>query len=261
MYNLKKRYGEWALVTGASSGIGEQFARTLASEQVNLILVARRIDRLNSLAESLQNENNIRVITIQADLTKDDFLEVIKEKTSGFDVGILINNAGAGNFTTFNDSDIDQELLLLRLNCSAPVILARHFIKEMVQRKQGAIIFVGSIVGSIPNPGMALYSASKAFSNILGSALWYDQKKNNVDILTVAPGGTKTEFHRKAHIKEGPLIISPVHVVNTAFRALGKKPFVVDGLINKIMYIIGRVLPFHLVMFSAGLFSEKRKKV
>jgi len=261
MYNLKKKYGDWALVTGASSGIGEEFARVLASEHINLILTARRIEKLNTLADTLQKEYPVNIITVKADLSDDNFINDIISFTSGLNVGILINNAGAGTFTEFDKSNFDKVLKMLRLNCAAPVILTHHFIQKMAGNKKGAVIFVGSIAGALPNPYMSVYSASKAFNNVLGPALWYDQKHNNIDILTIAPGGTRTEFHEKADIKKGPFIRSSKNVVHTAFRTLGKKPFVVDGFINKSMYVLSRILPMKMLMILAGGFSQKRKKV
>lgn len=260
MYNLKQKYGDWALITGASSGIGEAFSKILAGEQVNLVLTARRIERLNALGDALQKNYHIKVISIPADLSNEGDISRFIDECRDLKIGILINNAGAGNNVSFENSDLKKELDLLSLNCTAPVILTRYFLNGMIERRRGAVIFVGSIAGIIPNPIMSLYSASKAYNNVLGSALWYSQKRNNIDILSLAPGGTRTEFHQKANIKPGPVNASPEQVVHTAFRALGKKPLVVDGFVNKVMYVMSRLIPLKVLLIISGKLSQKRQK-
>lgn len=123
MYNLKNRYGNWALITGASSGIGEEFARVFASEGINLVIVARRKDRLDKLAEELRNDYNIEVIVSIADLSNENFLESILNEIDGREITILVNNAGIGKPGDFNRTDIKYDSDMIKLNCLAPVVL------------------------------------------------------------------------------------------------------------------------------------------
>jgi hypothetical protein len=262
--NIKEKYGNWALVTGASSGIGEEFARRFASLGLNLILVARRKERLEKLSEELCNKFKIKVIVAPVDLTAENFIEDLKKYTAGIEIGILVNNAGFGSNGEFIDANPEKEAEMVKLNCLAPTILTHHFVKQMVERKKGAIIFLGSVVGFQPTPYLATYSATKAFNSFLGDALWYELKKYNIDVLSLNPGGTATEFQRLANSGTGPVQRTSIQVVTTALNALGKKPSVVDGLFNKVLAVSSRFGSRKFVVKTAGFIAkslyDKKKK-
>ncbi|MCF8239991.1 MAG: SDR family oxidoreductase [Melioribacteraceae bacterium] len=252
-----KKYGEWALITGASSGIGEEFAKRLAKENYNLVLVARRIDRLNSLAEELKNKYKINIKTIQADLSKSNFLESIIPVTEKLDIGMLINNAGFGSTGKFTETNSQHEIDMVHVNCVAPTILTHHFVKEMKLKKRGAVIFLGSVVGYQPTPYMAAYSATKVFNSYLGEALANELKEYNIDVLSINPGSTNTEFHGIANVGKAPFIRTAENVVNTALNSLGRKYSVVDGLMNKIIAISGRLIPRRYLVNITGRITKK----
>lgn len=255
-----KKYGKWALVTGASSGIGLEFARRLAAENYNLILVARREERLKSISESLKARHKIEIEIIAGDLTDDKTIQAIKENTKDKEVGLLINNAGFGSTGEFAGNDSAMESKMVMLNCVAPTILTHHFVNGMIERKRGGIIFLGSLVAFQSTPMMAVYSASKAFNLFLGEALWYELRKHNIDVLALNPGGTKTEFQRIASLDDGPFVSTPEHVVETALNALGKKPSVIDGFFNKFMAVAGKIVPRKIIVQIAGKTAEKLYK-
>lgn len=254
---LKEKYGKWALITGASSGIGEEFARYFASVSINLILIARRKDRLDRLAEELKKLNGIKAIAAAYDLKDSNLIDELVKITNDKEIGILINNAGFGCNGEFIDIDSETEADMLKVNCLAPLILTHHFVKPMVQRKRGAVIFLGSVVAYQPTPYMTTYAATKVFNAYLGDSLWYELKKYNIDVLTLNPGGTDTEFQRISKASTGPKPRSTKQVVSTAMKALGKKPSVIDGFLNKLIAISSRVGSRKSVVTVSGLIAKR----
>jgi len=254
---LKKKYGNWALITGASSGIGEAFSKYLAGLGMDLVLVARNEKKLTNLGKELKNKYNIQYLSVAIDLTKEGFIEKLAESVGSREVGILINNAGYGSSGNFTEIDTTHEIDMVKLNCLAPTILTHHFSKQMVERKKGAIIFLGSVAGLTPIPMMATYSATKAFNEFMGSSLWYELKHHNIDVLSLNPGGTKTGFQRIANTTTGPFVKLPEDVVHTAFNTLGKKPSVVDGWPNKVTAVLSKLFPKKLVVTISGKVAKK----
>ena len=248
-----KPYGQWALITGASSGIGEAFARRLAAEGMDVILVARRADRLHDLAQELTEGHGIHALPVPLDLTRDDFLDELIAQVRDREVGVLINNAGFGSVGPFEENDAEHEVAMVRLHCLAPVRLTHHFIRPMIERGRGAVIFVGSIVGITPVPFISTYSATKAFNQFLGQALWYEMREKGIDVLALAPGSTKTEFQRLTQEPDSPLAALPEAVVRTAMRALGKRPYIIHGAHNKIWAFLSRFLPASISLRLMGL--------
>lgn len=257
MENLKSKYGDWALITGASSGIGAEFAVRLAMQGLNLILVARRKDLLENLSAKLKSEYKIEVIVAALDLSENNFLDRLTEIIGSKEISILINNAGIGRPGEYKDSDPEYEAKMIKLNCLAPGILTNYFGKKMTERRRGAIIFLGSIVAFQPTPLMATYSATKAFNLYLGNALWSEFKKYGVDVLTVNPGNTSTEFERMVLDDNSFLTRNAGQVVESALRALGKGPNIVDGVVNKFLTLLSRLGPLRLIIMVTAFITGK----
>lgn len=236
-----KKYGSWALVTGASSGIGEEFSRQLAARKFNLVLVARREDRLKRLADELATAHGIKVNTVSVDLSKPDFMQPIAEVTNALDIGLLINNAGFALTGNFLDHSIDDELSLLYVNCRAPLMLTHAFGKRMAKRGRGGIINVSSASAFLPIPLWTHYAATKVYELYLSDGLWFELKEKGVDVLALCPGGTRTEFSKVAGIKSHGM--APVPVVELALKRLGKKSSVIPGFGNRLTPLIDRILP------------------
>jgi short-subunit dehydrogenase len=248
---FKERYGPWALVTGASSGIGAEFSNQLAEVGLNLILVARRKQRLDDLAQQLEEKNRIQVRTLRSDLSQPDFMSDILSATRSLEVGLLVNNAGFGLAGNFFDHPLEKELALLDVNCRAPLILAHEFGRQMIARRRGGIIFVSSVSGYIPTPIEATYAASKAYELFLAESLWYELKKDGVDVLALCPGVTVSEFHDLAGIK--PVAAMPVTpVVALALKKLGKKPSVIAGWHNRLLVSFIKFVPRWMTTVQAG---------
>ena len=239
------KYGPWALVTGASSGIGEEFARQLAARGLNLILVARRKDRLEALARELERGQSVKVRVIQADLSTPGGIETVKEDTADLEVGLLVNNAGtAAGMGAFTKSDIELEETVVYLNNIAPLKLAHHFAARMSKQGKGGILFTSSTSAFQPTPYLANYAASKAYLLSLGEALNAELKTKGVDVTVLVPGATKTEMATMfddidmSKVRMNWMDVKPV--VQTALSALGKRSYVVPGGFNKVMHFMAK---------------------
>jgi short-subunit dehydrogenase len=243
---LSERYRGAALITGASAGLGEAFARRCASEGMDLVLVARRVDRLEALARELEQAYGIRAHVVPQDLQEPDChtkLEAACDKL-GVQVGMLINNAGFGSHDLFHKTDLDLQLKMVDVNCRAPVALTGVFLPGMLERGSGAVIFLASTAAYQPTPWFATYGATKTFDLMLGEALWAELRGTGVDALAVSPGYTTTEFQAVADVRALPpkaLWATPEAVVNTCFNALGKKPSAIDGLLNAAAAFLPRI--------------------
>jgi hypothetical protein len=188
-------YNKWALVTGASSGIGVALARELASNGVRLILTARRKDRLDALAAELVS-HGAEVRTIAADLNDTAAPQQIFDATegAGIPVDILINNAGLGLFGAFYSNPIDHELSQVRVNCEAVVRIARLFVPRMVERRRGWILVTASNASFQPVPYMSTYAATKAFDRFFALGLAEEVKQFGIKVTALCPGPTESEF-------------------------------------------------------------------
>ena len=226
--SLSQRYGEWALVTGASSGIGEAFARSLAQQGVSCVLTARRRDRLEQLAAELEERNNVATRVVPVDLAAGGGVESLVDAVADLDIAFLVNNAGAGCAGRFDRRDPGALDQLVQLNCAAPLALASQLLPPMRERGRGAMVVVGSVAGRLPLALHAVYAATKAFDLFLGEALYVEMKEHGVDVLVVEPGSTETEFQEVAGESPHPGE-SPDRVVEISLRALGQQPSVIVG--------------------------------
>jgi len=191
--DFRHRYGPAALVTGASSGIGKAFAETLAAKGFDLVVVARRVERLQELAARLTTDHGVAVKVAQIDLARPDAAQQMLEATSGLDIGLVVSNAGFGLKGAFAASDAQAMADMLMVNCNVPMQLAHGFIPRLRKRGKGGIIFTSSIEGLMSMPYSAAYAASKALVNSLGEALWAELKDEGIDVLTLCPGATESE--------------------------------------------------------------------
>ncbi|MFT4613725.1 MAG: short-subunit dehydrogenase [Bacteroidia bacterium] len=260
MAKLALKYGPLALVTGASSGIGEQFARLLAQEGVDLIITARRAERLESLSRELQQLHSVSVTCVTCDLSDALQVDTLIEAVRHREPGLIISNAGYG-VPKGNYLDIDIAALeaMYQANCIAPARLARALLPDMVGRGSGGIIFTGSIEGEAVFPYSASYAASKAFLHSLVLALWFELQSSGVDVLLLAPGATDTEAPLKQGISRDQLsgLMSPADVAGRALQQLGLRPQFIPGLQNRLMVALLRLLPRKLAIKAAGMGMQR----
>jgi len=239
-----------ALITGASAGLGVEYARLFAADGHDVVLVARRRERLDALAKELQQAHRTRARVIAADLASpvgpgqvvDEVLRL------GLEVGFLVNNAGFGTSGPFAESNLHRELEMIQVNIVSLLTLTRALLPQMIARKSGRILNVGSTAGFQPGPFMAGYYASKAFVNSFTEALWYELRGSGVTATVSCPGATATEFAAVAGSERSRLFrmgaASPQQVAKEGYRAMmAGKPIVVHGLKNKLAVQALRVSP------------------
>lgn len=246
MKNVVTKYGEWALVTGGSAGIGLEFARQLAAQGMNLVLVARRADVLDQVAADLAREFDVEVETLARDLTEAGVVEALHDDLSHKDIGMVVMNAGAEATGHFTKLPLERHAQIETLNIDVPMRMSRLFGEGMVERRRGALIFLSSLFGYQGVPMVASYSASKAYILALGEALNVEMKPFNVDVLVLSPGLTDTEMPAQmpVNFNKIPMLTSaPKQVVSAALGALGKKATIVPGITNKIYAWENRFLP------------------
>ena len=222
------RYGPAALVTGASSGIGASFASLLAAKGLDLVVVARRSQRLNDLAARLGNEHGVKVTVCQADLADATAAETILRATASLDIGLVLSNAGFGFKGPFESGDPKTLADMLMVNCTTPMLLARGFVPRLRKRaaRGGGLVLTSSVEGLIGCPYSAAYAASKAFVNSLGEALWGELTPEGIDVLTLCPGATDTEAPRLQGIDPATLrhLMPPDEVARLTLENLGNGP-------------------------------------
>ncbi|MBX2901656.1 MAG: SDR family NAD(P)-dependent oxidoreductase [Cyclobacteriaceae bacterium] len=244
MNHFKDKYGEYALVTGASSGIGKEFAVQLASKGLNLVLVARRNSKLEDLALHLAVQFGTKVKIIAVDLLSAGALDMIKKETDGLSVGLVVLNAGMEVHGKFLSNNLNDEKAVLRLNAEVPMELAHALASNMLTQKRGGIIFVSSTFGHQAVPFFANYAASKAYVLALGQALNYELKMSGIDVMVLSPGLTKTEMVENMgdiDFKKMPITEMEVTpVVRKALGSLGKRQVVIPGGRNIFMDAMGK---------------------
>ena len=219
------RYGPAAVVTGASSGIGKAFAEDLAARGFNLLISARRVERLEDLAEALRTAHGVEVRIVAADLARADAAARIVAAARDLDVGLLVSNAGFGLKGAFEAGDAAVLREIVEVNCQTPMALAHGFTPRLKARGRGGIVFTSSVEGLIGCPYSAAYAASKALVVSLGEALWAELAPN-VDVLTLCPGATDTEAAAKQGIDPKTLhnVMQPEEVARLALENIAEGP-------------------------------------
>jgi short-subunit dehydrogenase len=253
-----------ALITGASSGIGAEFARQLARDGVNLVLVARRADRLEGLRKAIESETAARCRVIPNDLSRRDAPREVWQELQIHDVKVdwLVNNAGFGTNGFFASLPLEREIEEVQLNVGALVALTRLCLPGMVKRRAGHIVNLGSVGSWVPTPYMATYSATKAFVLSFSEALAIELAGTGVRVLALCPGATETEFQQVAGLGERVpkfTYMSAQAVVRQALAAAksGKRTLV-PGWMNKLLIGSARLTPRRVLAHVAGsMFTPK----
>lgn len=253
-----------ALVTGASAGIGEAFARRLAAEGHDLFLVARSGEKLERLCKELSSKHEVKADFLAIDLSENDAdIRVFDEANRlGMEIDLLINNAGFGSMGDFAKLEIEREMEMVRLNIGTLVALTHRFLGPMRERRRGTIINVSSTAGFQPIPFMATYAATKSFVSTFSEALCEENKPYGVHIFALCPGSTDTAFFEigkvdRAFTAKG--METPEQVVETGMKAIGSgKAKVISGWKNKIVARSSTFAPNWLIMRTIA--NTLRKK-
>jgi short-subunit dehydrogenase len=239
------RYGPWAVVAGASSGLGEAFARQLAARRLNLILFARRADKLTELAAELANQHGIVAEAVGLDLGAADLLERARAAVGDRPVGLLVYNAALSLIGPFLAQSLTDKLRILDVNCRGPLILADELGRRMVERGRGGILLMTSLAASRGSPLVATYAASKAFDLVLAEGLWDELGQRGVHVLACRAGATRTPAYEETRPEAGHApLMEPAEVARQALDALGSGPSMVPGFLNRVgEFVLGRLLP------------------
>ena len=261
-----------ALITGASAGIGREFARQLAGRVRSIILIARRDERLIELADQLQQEYPNLLVQIQKlDLADLGQLQVFLEwfDREKLHIDVLINNAGLGDSGPFLKSDPVRNNQMTLVNVTALTSLTRHLLPQMISRGHGAILNVSSSAGFLPIPGFAVYAASKAYVTSFSEALRAELRGTGVSVCALCPGPVVTEFQQVAKREGvspeiGPkfLVVPVEQVVRDALAALeADRPLVVPGFAMKLLMLLARIMPLSVLRLAARVSPARREVV
>jgi len=235
-----EKYGPWALVTGASQGLGAEFARQCAERGLNVVLVATNADLLRSRADELERDYGIEARTAALDLSREDILQQLAPVTDSLEVGLLVNNAGVSRVGPFLQHGLDQLLNQLHVNVRAGLMLAYHFGKKMAEQKRGGIIFLSSGSALHGTAYCANYAGTKAYNLITAETLWYELGRHGVDVLGFMAGSTKTPGWDANEPKPNRWVkvMDAKMAVAEALDALGKRPSMIAGRRNRLGYFV-----------------------
>jgi len=255
--NLQK-YGSWALVTGASAGLGEEYARQLAAAGLNVVIVARRHAVLQSLAAELTSKHNIETRVIAADLTHDEGLTSVINSTADLEVGLLINNAGTAALGPFLEHERGTLARNITLNVTAPMVLSHHFAAKMHARGRGAILILSSMVGLLGVRRFANYAATKAYDLTLAEGL-RAELGDTLDIHGVVPGFTRSEYVDRLDLRRVPMpVMDTEALVRGSLRAIGSRRALISvGLLNRIMAFITSITPRRMNTALMGVMMKR----
>ena len=243
---------KYALITGATTGIGYELAKLFAQDNYNLVIVARSQDDLESKAQEFKQDYGVEVITIAKDLFKREEAFALCEEVSsrGVQVDVLVNDAGQGIYGLFQDNDIERELDIIELNISSTVIITKHFVKEMIARNSGKILNLASIASETPGPYQVVYHGTKAFVLSFSEGLRSELKDTDITVTALQPGPTDTDFFNKADMNDSKAVqdkdslSDPADVAKDGYEALmAGKDKVVSGFKNKVQMALGNIIP------------------
>ncbi|MBT1702160.1 SDR family NAD(P)-dependent oxidoreductase [Chryseosolibacter indicus] len=258
--NVSRKY---ALITGATSGFGYEFAKLFAKDGYNLVLVARNDEKLQELAADLTQTFLIEVLPIAKDLFNPSAAAEIYSETQakGIVIDALVNNAGQGTYGLFAEYDSDRDVDMIQLNITSLVCLTKLYLKEMIARNEGKILQVASLLGKYPTPYMSVYAASKAFVVIFTEGLINELKGTQVTVTALLPGPSDTDFFHKAGAEETVTykeedLSNPAVVARDGFEALmNGESRIVSGIKNKVFAVMSGVMP------DSALASTMEKKM
>lgn len=257
--DFKARYGPWALVAGASAGIGAEFAVQLGKKGLNLVLVARRAGVLAELAADIRAASGVEVRTASIDLASPTLLDEVREATRDLAIGLLVYNAALSLIGPFFEQSLQDKLRVLDVNCRGPLILADELGRAMAARGRGGILLMSSLAGAHGTPLVSTYAATKAFNLVLAEGLWDELRGAGIDVLACRAGATRTPAYEASKpAKETAPVMESGPVVAEALAALGGGPSMVPGAMNKVAaFFLGRFLPRRTAVTVMGNATRK----
>jgi short-subunit dehydrogenase len=259
MTDFREYYGPFALIAGASVGLGEAFARQLASRGLNLLLLARRQEPLHRLAVELRAAHGIEVRTLAVDLARPDLREVVQDFVAGLDLGMLVYNAADSVIGPFLDHPVEEHLRVIDVNCRGPLALAHLLGTNMTKRGRGGIVLMTSTAGSQGGPWLSSYAASKAFNLVLAEGLWDELAASGVHVVACRAGATRTPGYAASKPRPSRVpVLDADFVAARALAALGRAPSVVPGWFYGFSaFVMNRFLPRRMSIRIMGRATRK----
>ena len=244
---FRNRYGPWALVAGASVGIGQVWCRRLAQRGLNVILVARREEPLRKEAAALEKGFGVQTRVLALDLSAADLSERVAAAVGDLDVGFLVYNAAHADITEYLDQSLESKLATLDVNCRGLLLLTSYFAERLVARGHGGMVLMSSMSGWQGAAMMGVYAASKAFVTVLGESLWSELRPGGVDVQVCVAGATLTpNFKERTPVEKwrSAFAMQPEAVVDEALARLGGEPTVIVGRVNRLVHLLlGKLIP------------------
>ena len=242
------RYGSWAIVAGGSEGIGSEYAKQLAARGLNLVLVARRAELLQSLASELSTQYKVEIKVIPLDLSANDAVERIAEQTKGLEIGLLVYNAAFSAIGPFLERPLEDHIQEVNTNAFTPLKLVYFFAQPMLARGRGGIVLMSSLSAFQGSAYISTYAATKAFNIVLAEGLWEEWRAQGVDVLVCVSGAVRTPNYVASEPEKtgglGDMTIHPNQVAREALNALGKGPYVIPGRMNRVSsFVMRHLLP------------------
>jgi short-subunit dehydrogenase len=262
-FDFANKYGKWALVSGASVGMGREISYGLAKRGLNLILFARRLELLVEISENIKTRFSVDVQVLSCDLSIESEIETLFFNIKDKEIGLFVAAAGFGTSGAFIDSDIENELNMIDLNCRSVVKMTYHFANEFSKKNKGGIVLFSSLVAFQGTPYSANYSATKAFIQNFAEGLCVELSEFGVDVLSVAPGPVQTGFSQRANMVMGNAL-NPREVAEEIILALGKKSLVRPGFLSKALefalksLIFRRARVYMMKMVMGGMTKHQR---
>jgi short-subunit dehydrogenase len=255
--NLKQKYGNTAMVAGASEGIGAAFATCLAEEGMDLVLIARRLEPLQQLADFLKNKYKVNVTCISCDLSGINATKEIEKALNGSEISLLIYNAALSYIGPFIKNSTENNSQAAQLNMLTPLHMVRLYGERMLTKGKGAVVLMTSMAGLQGSGYLSVYAATKAFNRILAESLWYEWKNNGVDVIACCAGATATPGYKNSLPgKTGfftPRVLEPEEVAHECLKKLGKQPSFITGRANRIAsFIMQNILPRKMAINIMG---------
>lgn len=259
---LKQKYGQLALVAGASEGIGAAFATYLATEGMDLVLVARRKEPLDKLAQQLREKYKVEVYCITCNLAQANAAQELSDALQGKEINLVVYNAALSYIGAFEKNTIENNNQIAQANMITPMNMMQVFAEPMLQRKKGAMILMASLAGFQGSGFLAAYAATKAFNRVLAESLWYEWKDRGVDVIACCAGATSTPNFINTKPEKAdffaPRVQTPEEVVNECFEKIGKQPSFVTGTGNKMAsFIMQKLLPRKMAINIMGDTTRK----
>jgi uncharacterized protein len=232
--SFAERYGKCAIVAGASTGLGAAFARELAARGLDLLLLARRRDVLDTLAAEIGAAHPVQVRVAAVDLGAPNLLDEVRAAAAGLDVGLVVYNAAHSLIGPFLEQSLAEKLRIIDVNCRGPLVFADEFGRSMAARGRGGLILMASMAAAQGSPLVATYAATKAFDLVLAEGLWDELSAHGVDVLACRAGATRTPNYEASKPQGKVPLMEPEAVARRALDSLGKRPSVVPGFVNRL---------------------------